>query len=855
MDKYKDYLPYFIIGLISFSFVVLLQYFGAFSSIESNLYDIRFKVRGPLIGWNSNFSKSKFPESYKDLNNNNRWDIGESFNDIGNGAKNANEYYEDLNNNNSWDIDEPFTDKGNGIRDNGQSVVIVVIDDESYRLIPEGYPYTRGRVWSRVVENLTKANAKSIVFDIMFDAPDHTTQIIKNSLDLGCDNCSYIDADEQFSHAIDYANSRGTDVILGAKSVYDPNRIPSQYYLLPNSTIMESNPLIGLIDQETDIVDNVIRRYPVFHKINTSDKEYFSLATQAVLSYYGIYKPEIIKDVKNSNIKIDFLDIDTYSREASFLLNFSGPTSTVYQTFDTFSLSNIIDDSEYDLSIIEEDDDWMDKYINKNNPLYKFFGDERNPFKDKVIIIGSSLAEDNDFMETPYFDYNGSENPMPGVEVHANAIQQLIDNDFISVPTSTLSLSQDSYSIQLFIIFIFVFVSLFISNIQSMLISVLLIFLMIVSWFSFSMGAFIGDQLWMLKYIFNLFLNHDLSYKTPIVNHSKMLPVFFPMVSIALTFGMNLSYKLIVEQKNKKFLKDTFGKYVSPKLIDDMYKSKKLPELGGESGVRSAFFSDIQSFSTISEQLTSKELVELLNEFLSEQTEIIINQRGTLDKYEGDAILAFFGAPVFFEDHPRAALDSGVYCKNNLSVLSDRWKSQGNKWPTIVQTMKMRIGINSGEMVTGNMGSKHHMNYTMMGDVVNTAARLESAAKQYGVCIHTTEETLFAAGEERYCWRYIDRVQFVGKTIWIQTVEIIGFKDEVDNNNLELVELFHEGLDKYYNQEWDAAIEIFNKSLKLEMYDPSNYTNPSQIFIDRSEEFKKFPPRKGWRGAFVLTSK
>ena len=169
--------------------------------------------------------------------------------------------------------------------------------------------------------------------------------------------------------------------------------------------------------------------------------------------------------------------------------------------------------------------------------------------------------------------------------------------------------------------------------------------------------------------------------------------------------------------------------------------------------------------------------------------------------------------------------------------------------------MKMRIGINSGEMVTGNMGSKHHMNYTMMGDVVNTAARLESAAKQYGICIFTIEDTLLLAGENRYCWRYIDRVQFVGKTVWYQTVEIIGFKEDVDKDSLKLVDLFHKGLEKYYNQEWDEAIKFFNQSLKLEKYDVANYINPSQVFIDRAEEFKKYPPRTGWRGAFILTSK
>ena len=855
MKKIKDYLPFVLIGSSSFLLIIFLHYFGAFSSIESKLYDMRFKLRGPTIGWKSEFSKSKFPESFADSNNNGIYDIGEKFEDKGNGAWNNNEVFEDVDNNGFYDSGEIFVDKGNGLRDNGQNVVIVQIDDESYRLIPEGYPYTRGRVWARVINNLTKAKAKAIVFDIMFDAPDHTTQIIKNYINDGCDNCDYVDADIEFSNAIKYAKSNNTHVILGSKVVYDEKRIPSHYYLFPNKNILENEPIIGLIDVETDLIDNVIRRYPIFQKINSDPNMYLSLAVQGALAYSDIYNPKIITDINNRKIKIGQLEISTFSKEASFLLNFYGPTSITYQTFDTFSLSNIIDDSSYDLSIIEEDDDWMDKYINMNSPLYKFFGDSRNPFKNKIVIIGSSLAEDNDFLETPYFNYNNSENPMPGVEVHANAIQQLLDLDFIKVPTSTLRLSSESYQSQLIIIILLIIFTLFIANIKSLIGSVFLTLLSIISWFSFSIGAFIGDQLWLVKNFINLFLNNHISFNAPLINETYLLPVFFPMASIILTFGLNLSFKLITEQKNKKFLKDTFGKYVSPKLIDEMYENKELPALGGESGVRTAFFSDLQSFSTISEQLSSQELVELLNEFLSSQTEIIINQKGTLDKYEGDAILAFFGAPMFFESHPRAAVDSSVHCKNNLVTLSKKWKSEGKKWPKIVHSMKMRVGVNSGEMVTGNMGSKHHMNYTMMGDVVNTAARLESAAKQYGICIFTTEDTLQLAGKDRYCWRYIDRVQFVGKTVWYQAVEIIGFKDDADADTTKLIDLFHNGLEKYYNQEWDEAINIFNESLKLETYDVSNYTNPSQVFIDRAQDFKKFPPRTGWRGAFVLTSK
>lgn len=854
-NKFKSYSIFFFIGTISFSLIFLLNYIGVFSNLESQIYDMRFKLRGPLIGWESLMTKSKKNEPFIDTNKNNKYDLGEEFEDIGNGIWNTNEKYEDLNNNKSWDENETFFDKGNGVRDNGQNVVIVEIDDESYKLICEGYPYTRGRVWSKVVKNLTDADARLIVFDIMFDSPDHTTKIINNAISDNCEDCTYTDADIEFSNSILYAKKNGTDVILASKIGYDIKRIPPQYYVNPYKTILDAGPYLGLIDQESDMVDNVIRRYPIYNKIMNDSEYQLSLATRSALVFNGIIDFKIINDIKNNQIKFNDFSINTYSNEASFLLNYNGPNSNIYQTFDTFSLSNIIDSRDYDLCSLDEDDDWMDKYTDKNNPLYRFFGNDKNPFRDKIVIIGSSLQEDNDFVQTPYFNYNNSENPMPGVEVHANAIQQLLDSDFIEVPTKTLSLSRSSFVYHILIIFTFIVMTLLLSNIKFFILSIISVLLLIISWFSFSIGSFLCDQLWLVKTFMNLFLSTPFSYNYPNIGQSIMVPVVLPIGSILITYGINLSYKLFKEQSDKNFLKDTFGKYVSPKLIDDMYANKKLPELGGESGIRTAFFSDLQSFSTISEQLSSKELVDLLNEFLSSQTEIILNNKGTLDKYEGDAILSFFGAPLFFETHAKAAIDSGVSCQNNLVKLCEKWKSEGDKWPEIVHGMKMRIGVNTGEMVTGNMGSKHFMNYTMMGDVVNIAARLESAAKQYGIFFHTTEETLFSALEYDYSWRYIDRVQFVGKTVWHQTVEILGFKKDEDERIEKLTSLFNKALKEYYNQNWDKAIALFEKSNKYETNNNEEDINPSKIFIDRSYEFKRYPPRSGWRGAFILVNK
>ena len=286
-----------------------------------------------------------------------------------------------------------------------------------------------------------------------------------------------------------------------------------------------------------------------------------------------------------------------------------------------------------------------------------------------------------------------------------------------------------------------------------------------------------------------------------------------------------------------------------------MYNEKKVPELGGEGGIRTAFFSDIQSFSTISEKLSSIELVALLNEFLTSQTNIILELNGTLDKYEGDAIVAFFGAPIYFEEHAKAAIKAALKCNQNLITLNKKWKSEGEKWPELVHDMKIRIGVNTGDMVTGNMGSDYHMNYTMIGDVVNIASRLESSAKQYGIYVHTTEDTLNLAGKDNYIWRYIDKLQFVGKTYSIQTVEIIDFIENKNDEKINFVKNYHEGLTHYYNKNWDQAIDKFKISLKYETKYYSEHINPSKVFIERAEFYKLNPPDENWNGITVLTQK
>ena len=209
-------------------------------------------------------------------------------------------------------------------------------------------------------------------------------------------------------------------------------------------------------------------------------------------------------------------------------------------------------------------------------------------------------------------------------------------------------------------------------------------------------------------------------------------------------------------------------------------------------------------------------------------TDILLTEVGTLVKYEGDAILAFFGAPMPMQDHAARALRTALGMQQALAHLRDKWRSEGDKWPGIVHNMRMRIGINSGEFVTGNMGSTTQMDYTMMGDVVNTAARLESSAKQYGIYVQCTTDSLRMAGPDGFEWRTIDHVRLVGKVEPVESVEIMGYKGQLPDDRMAMREIYHQGLALYRLQAGDEAAAKFAESEKLEDMFPARPTSPSR---------------------------
>jgi len=298
-------------------------------------------------------------------------------------------------------------------------------------------------------------------------------------------------------------------------------------------------------------------------------------------------------------------------------------------------------------------------------------------------------------------------------------------------------------------------------------------------------------------------------------------------------------------EKEKQFIRTAFSTYVSGDVVKDIISDPSRLQLGGTKRHMTAIFTDVRGFSTVSEQLDPEDLVSLLNKYLSAMSDVVLSEKGTIDKYEGDAIIAFFGAPIDLADHALRACVSAIKMKKVEAELNKTIMEQKLS-PTPLLT---RIGVNTGDMVAGNMGTANKMNYTIMGNAVNLAARLEGVNKQYGTWILASEYTAREAGDT-LLYRKLDRVRVVGINEPVRLCELIDLADQASEQQKQLVKVFHEALDYFEKRDWTQAEEGFQEALSIVPGD-----NPSVFYIDRCKGFLKKPPEDKWDGVYNLTSK
>jgi len=314
-------------------------------------------------------------------------------------------------------------------------------------------------------------------------------------------------------------------------------------------------------------------------------------------------------------------------------------------------------------------------------------------------------------------------------------------------------------------------------------------------------------------------------------------------LSIFIPASIITSLKHMNEEHKRKFIKSAFSRYLAPSIIDEIIKNPDSMKLGGEQREVTIFFSDVAKFSTIAEHLSPTELVHLLNQYLTAMTEIILWYGGTVDKYGGDSIMAFFGAPISFSDHAVKACFACLDQRKKLQELREQWRTEGR------DELFVRMGMNTGPAIVGNMGSEHKMDYTVMGDSVNLAARLEGVNKVYGTEIMISEFTYLQA-KEHIIGRKLDVVRVVGKALPVPVYELVCKKEELSEKEENFLKHYYDALSLYEDRKWKDGKAAFENVLKLK---PKDVT--SALYVQRCDEFIINPPSDDWDGVYSMTSK
>ena len=422
---------------------------------------------------------------------------------------------------------------------------------------------------------------------------------------------------------------------------------------------------------------------------------------------------------------------------------------------------------------------------------------------DKIAIFGTSAPGLLDLRTTPL------EAAYPGVEVHANIVQGILDHRILHQPGYTKG---------------FEFIVL-------MILGLTLTFALPV------LSALWGTVL-SLSTVTLLIAANLVAW----TEYQLVLPIATPVIMVVLFFTLQMMYGFFIESRGKRQLAHLFGQYVPPELVEEMSIKMEEINLDGEIKDMSVLFSDVRGFTTISEGMEPKELTEFINGFLTPITRIIHDQRGTIDKYMGDAVMAFWGAPLDDQKHALHALNAAMLMIEGMEKLQSEFTAKG--WPEI----KIGVGVNSGPMNVGNKGSEFRVDYTILGDAVNLGSRLESLTKVYGVDIIVGEATKYEVPEYEY--RELDRVRVKGKDKPIIIYEPLGLIETIDKSIRQDIKRFHLGLKHYRARHWDEAErEIF--ALSSIDKDRKIY----QIYLDRIMAYRNNPPPEDWDGSFTHTSK
>ncbi len=426
---------------------------------------------------------------------------------------------------------------------------------------------------------------------------------------------------------------------------------------------------------------------------------------------------------------------------------------------------------------------------------------DKTMLENRVVLVGSTAPGLADLRVTPFSE------AFPGVEIHAHMIAGMLDGDAGFTPPW----AQDAI--------------LTITLIAGLLLAIALPLI----------GPVYGLGLTVLL-LGGMAAGHYAAWQ-----QHWVLPATGPLVTVVGLYLLSTAYGFLAETRNKRQITKLFGQYVPPELADEMSRDPTHYSMEGQSREMTVLFSDIRGFTNFSEKLPPTELAEVLNSYLSTMTAIVQQNRGTIDKYIGDAVMAFWNAPLDMPNHAEAAVQTALDMQAALPALNEQFAARN--WPHV----KIGVGVNTGRMSVGNMGSTFRMSYTVMGDAVNLGSRLEGITKQYGVGILATQTTVDA--DKKHEFMKIDDVRVKGKEQPVAIYEPLGLKETLNPAEINRAQCFEQAFAAYQQQKWDEAetlLTTLNKESPRALYD---------IYLERIAHFREAPPPKDWDGVFVYTTK
>jgi len=654
-------------------------------------------------------------------------------------------------------------------------IIIVELSQQADAEIPYKFPWPTS-VYAKLVENLNQAGVHAIAFDIMFDQPDLYDPL---------NDQLFADAVKEAGNVIFIGGFRRQADMRAGNYIIE-NISP----VFPREALMNATPWeIGFVDMRRDI-DGVIRSYPL--QANHQGSSYYSLALQMIPLVLG-------EEIRYENER-DYYHIGNRSLvktdEGRMLLNYYGG----YRSFDYISLESVVDDQEF-----ETNTEQLAFEVNEfDNPDYGLL--HKDLLRDKIVLVGATMPELQDFHQVPFTNSSG-EKTMAGVEIHANALQSILDNNFLR-ELSTLQ--------NLLIALIILIVSYFLTYIY-------------IGWGGL-IAAFLIGTLWSVIALFSF------------LHLNTFLPVLPVYLAVLLGYTGSTMQNVIFEFREKKKIKSMFSSYVSPELVERMVTDEMEYKLGGSLEHLTVLFSDIESFTSISEDLDPIELVSMMNGYLDDMTNVINHCSGTLDKYIGDAVMAFYGAPVATENHAADA------CRTAL-LAGTTWSKNGQQGKEI--RFNTRFGINTGKMLVGNMGSERRFNYTVMGDQVNVGARCESACKIFGVYVIVSQSSRDEALESgEFIFRKLGRVRVKGKSEPLPLYQLVGFVRNTGDETCKLIEKFEEALQLYYSRSFETAMKLFREVEEFEQshLNAGSLINPSRYYLEKCREMLTNEPEQQWKG-------